>query len=237
MPLYSETYTDVANRFKRWIAKECDNADDNITDVTLDYINQANQSLWNASYWDDFMVHSDLTVSSRAASLPSDFGKLYAIYHDQNGNDKPDWFYYKDGRYGRGYRLVTTNTKAAAATFSITFFRNPSYTPSIIYQKTLANFTGTGTEYIYWPALLLLREAQLLFKEDADDLDASYDKLEKRRNRELELFQMHHTFTNADMEIEIKDAMGNALDNENYDLGEGGDGVYNPYDNTTDDGT
>ena len=99
MPLYTETYADVLARFKEWMTDR-DNVGDYVADIALDYINRANQTLWGRAFWDDLMAHQALTLSGAVATLPSDYGRIYCVYHDQDADGKPDWYYYKDGRYG-----------------------------------------------------------------------------------------------------------------------------------------
>lgn len=235
MPLYAETYKQVADRFKEWLTDR-DNAGDHIIDVTLDYINRANQVLWGRAFWDDLMAHQALTLVSLVATLPADYGRTYCVYHDSDGDKKPNGYFYREGRVGEGYRFGRTYSKAAGSAFTFSFFYAPSYTPYLLYQKTLEDFVGTGIEYLFWPAELLLKEAQCLSKEDADDLDATYDKLSIRRNQLLDDFKKHHQFANTDFRMEQNDALGNRVQNDSYDLEGGGSGEASTFDNSRDNG-
>ncbi len=235
MPLYAETFEQVADRFKEWLVDR-DLEGDYVENIALDYINRANQNLWGRAFWDDLMVHAALTLSNKQATFPADYGRTYCVYHDQDSDGKPDFFYCKDGRYGQGYRLTRTYSPAAGSSFTAKFFATPSYTPYLLYQKRLDDFTGTGTEYIFWPAELLLKEAQCVCKEDDDDLDASYDKLSLRRNQLLEDLKTYHQFANTDFRMEQNDAAGTPVSNEDFNLADGGSGEPNLYDNSRDDG-
>jgi hypothetical protein len=56
------------------------------------------------------------------------------------------------------------------------------------------------------------------------------------RNKLLSDFKADHQFVNMDFRMEQRDAVGNMVENEDYSLGDGGEGVYNPYDNSRDTG-
>jgi hypothetical protein len=237
MPLYAETYEQVADRFREWMTDR-DNSGDFVGDIALDYINRANQVLWGHTFWDDLMTHAALTLSGLAGTFPAAYGRTYCMYHDSDGDGKPDWYYYKDGKPGKGYRLTRTFSRAAGSSFVATFFLSPTNTPYLLYQAVLDDFTGQGTEYIFWPAELLLKTAQCLYKEDADDLGVDYDKLNAARRVLLERHEMGHQFANADYVMDQNDAGGKEVQNEAYALDGGGDGLGNAFrdDNSRDNG-
>ena len=230
MPIYTETYTEVSNRFKEWMTDR-DNTGDYVTNISLDYINRARQVLSEKTFWDDLMKHSDLTVASRIATFPSDYGRTYGMYHDADGDDKADWHYYKDGKYDKGYKLIRNYDKTTGSTFTATFYRAPDYTPILLYQVSLANFVGSGTEYLFFPAELLLKQAQILYKEDADDLGGDYDRIINSFKQLLMEHKAGHQFSNPDYVMEQNDATGNLVQNEDYSLDGGGDGYNNTNNN------
>ena len=241
MPMHTAVVKTVYNRYLEWLLDQ-NNVGEFVSNVAIDNINRARQRLWGKDFWNDLMEHYTLTVDAdRYATLPATYGKTYCVYHDQDGDNKPDWYYYNNGRYGRGYRREAAYTGTAAKTFKFLFFRAPDHTPILLHQKILADFVApigtTAAQYIFFPEELLLSEAQLLHKEDADDTnDGNYDRMEKANRKLLNNYKRFSQFTNPDFVFEANDAEGNRVENESYDMRGGGQGMSNLYDNSHDNG-
>jgi len=235
MPMYSETYETLSKRFKEWVTDR-DHTGSYVSDIILDYINRAKEVLCDKAFWEDLMKQSSLTLTNKVASLPSDYAKTYGVFHDSDGDGKPDFFYYNNGKYENGYRLQRTFSKAAGSSFTMSFFRDPSYTVTLLYQALLEDYTGEGTEYLFFPGELMLKQAQILYKEDADDVGGDYDRLVVAFNKLLTEFKAGHQYSNPDFKMEQNDAQGNVVQNENYNLLDGGNGDNHSYDNSTDTG-
>lgn len=235
MPIYTETYLQISNRYKEWLTDQ-DRIGDFVTDVIKDNINRARQRLWESNYWDDLMVEQSLTLVDKAVTLPSNYGKTHSVFHDTDSDGKPDYYYYRDGRPAEGYKLRDIYDKDTGHSFKMTFYLDPNETPIILYQKIIDDFTGTDTEKLFFPGELLLKEAQLLHKEDADDLGTDYDKLKIKRDLIYSDYQDGHQFVNPDFRMEQNDADGNRVDTVAYDLSSGGGRVFNPNDNSFDTG-
>ena len=118
----------------------------------------------------------------------------------------------------------------------MSFFRDPSYTVTLLYQALLEDYTGEGAEYLFFPSELMLKQAQILYKEDADDTGGDYDRLVVAYNKLLSDFRTGHQYSNADFKMEQNDAQGNVVQNKNYNLLDGGNGDNHSYDNSTDTG-
>ena len=224
MSYWGATYTAVANRFKLWQVD--DNTTDSISDVALDTINRAQRTLWAYKQWQYLQRTATLSAVATAQSLPSDFGRVIEIYHDSDSDGRADFQYYESTSHATGgYRLLSTFTKDAGHAWTIEFYQAPSQTPILLYQMTLADFTGTGTEYSYFPADLLLTEAQIAHVTDSGVVDNELNALTARRDRLLKDFEQFTQNTNYDMRVVQNDVHGDAIETDQYSLDGSSDGL------------
>jgi hypothetical protein len=212
--VFNELLGDIANRFQTWL--QASNTGTLVTNNRKDYINRAQRWLQNERVWDDQVRATSLTVSSGYASLPSDMVSLVAVAWDQDSDGKPEWYYYRDGDQGRGYRIVPTHTKAAGTSWQIQMFTGWPYTPNMcLYQKKLEDFEDTGTEYSFFPGELLLRVAQLIRQEEYNPKDYAVIKLSVK-----DLLKKYKgmQYQNPSMKRDVLDNNGNKIVLESQSL-------------------
>ena len=216
----------VYGRLREWLLDQ-GNVGDYVTDVSLDLLNRANQNLWGKQFWQDLMKWQLLTLTNKVATLPSDFGKTYCVFEDSDSDGKPDKYYYLNGKPINGYRKETVYTKADGKSFTFRFFQTPGSPLYLLHQKVIDDFTAAGVaeateaarEYIFWPEELLLLEAQLIHKQDADDTgDGNYDRIKAAHKDIYTAFKRSAQFDNPDYVLEQNDAAGTRVSNQSSDL-------------------
>lgn len=233
MSIWGDTYDTVKNRFTDWVLGESDSIGAGDEDsLTLDTINRAQDELWRYRRWDDLIASSELTLdSNRDASLPSDFGSVMRVYHDSDSDGRPDFDYYENSDHATGYTIRSNFTKAAGHSWTMHFYRSPAHTPVLLYQKKIDDFVGTGTEYSFFPAELLLRKAQMLFNGDNGDEDVG---IEKAYLTALRDYEQKHYQQNLNQKFVQNDIRGVALNLESYALSGDSDAFSNTFDNSRD---
>lgn len=207
-----------------------------VEDLTLSLINRAQDELWMYRAWDYLCKYQSLTLSSLTATLPSDFGgRICRIYCDTNSDNKPDRYYHKDGPVDSGYKIVDTFATATGHSVAITFFSTPPSTPVMVYPAILSDFAGTGTEYTYFPADLLIATAQKIHIEEADLVGNEYQAILNRQAQLLRDYEQSHQYQNVELVMRQLDESGLEIENESYDLESGADTRFSEvYDNDYD---
>lgn len=232
----SDLYSDIKNAFLDWM-DDTDNEGNNVADVALLTINRAQHNLERYDTWDGLVKDYALSLTDKTAILPSDIGELIAVYHDSNSDGKPDWYYYRDGDYSSGYKIRQTFNKATGHSATIQFFNNPSNTPIVRYKAKLADFTGEGSEYSYFPFDLLLLEAQYIHITESGLVGNDYQAVMNRRKEILRDYRQEHQYKNNDMRVVQRDYRGWQINNDAYSLtGEEQplrDGLSNDFDRET----
>lgn len=222
MAYFADTYTQIKNRFLDFLKGERSNDGGNVADVTLDYANRAQQSLWQRREWCYLVKEQSLTLSGLTANLPTDFGRVVLVGHDSDGDGKPEYFYFANGGRQNGYKIRDAFTKASGHVFTMTFFIAPSSTPVLYYIKKLDDFTGEGTEYSYFPAELMLMKMEELYLIDAGLVGNDLAAVQTAFKREVRDYEQAHQYTNAEMMMRQLDAYGREINNDGYAL----DGNY-----------
>jgi hypothetical protein len=217
MSEWSETYTSVKNDFLDWMSDQA-NDGGNVTDVALRTINKAQLSLWRYRPWTYLLKSQTLTLTSKAATLPVDFGRVVRVYSDSDGDGKPDTFFYEHGRYDNGYKIRDVFAKATGHAFTITFYSTPANTVYLDHIVKLDDFTGTGTEYSYFPGDLLLAEAQYIHIVDSGLIGDEFQAIVNRRNELLRDYEEAHQYVNVDPRVQHNDYYGNEVLQETYTL-------------------
>ena len=172
--MFSDLYSEVQPRFVNWLGNS-NTGNTVITDLALDYLNRAQDSLANEAPrgWvyltKDHVLLSLIPAAGGVPAggatgleyaLPSDLGVLLCVYVDTTLTHKPTIYYYRNGKIIFGFKMDPNYSKAAGFQSTIKFFYTPINTPYCRYQVQLARFTGAGTEYCPFPGDLLLLEAQ-----------------------------------------------------------------------------
>jgi hypothetical protein len=211
--LWNGQYKNVKKRLNDWLKA----TSDNVGDLALDLTNRGQAKLWAESDWEPLIKRATLTVVNKAATLPTDFGKVINIYFDPFGYGKPIGYFNKDGDLIYGYKITTSFAKATGhAQQTITFFWDIQYTPILVYKAVLEALTGSKTgdtenEYLFFPENLVTLAAQLVHcTENVFDAN-EYKLIEREYLKELAKYKSQVQGVNADYRFDIKDDSGNRV--------------------------
>lgn len=221
MAYRSDTYATVANDFKEWL--RIGNVGENITDLALRFLNRAQVALNIHKPWKGITKrYQSLSLTSGSGTYPVDCAKIVRCYEDTNGDKLPDKFYFeRTTRTDDGYIIRPTFTKAAGWSATIDFYSTPSNTIYLDYIQILTDFAGSGTEYSFFPAEMLLKKAQILFLEEDGRINTDeYKMLLSSLTSDLIDFSQNN-IENLDMRMEIKDSVGRNVSIEGYNLADG----------------
>jgi hypothetical protein len=230
--IYTVPYSTFSKRLDDWLIE----LGGEVTNLTLDLFNRAQDWLLLRRDWEDLIVRYELTLSNDSASLPSDLSRILRVWHDSDGDGKPDFYYYAYARHDDGYYVSDSFTKSGGHSKTATFYRTPSHTPTVEYIKTLEHFTGSGVEYSFFPPDLLLRTAQKTHIEEADLVGNEYQAIINSHAEMLRDYEASHQYRNRDMRSEVLDDHGDPIDVEQYNLSGDTDRWNDGYDNSYDFG-
>lgn len=186
------------------------------TNLGLVVLNQAKDWLCMYKPWRDLRLDTQLTLGAdRKCTLPSDFGCMISVWIDPSGIGKPMWFYtLNDNDIARRYSDETTYSAAAGWTRKIVF---PSSTylpqnPYITYSKVIADYTGTGTEFSFFPKNIMLVVAKKMLQ-DFYGVPANQDPgwINMRVNEEIKMFEGYAYNTNVSLDMSVHDRFGNPV--------------------------
>lgn len=220
----------VYNQILDWLT-DISNDSNNVNNIALNIANRAQDRLWRYKDWDylvkDLELSGDYALDSDySVTLPDDFGRIMKVGYDSDNDGKMDFYFYKGGDVTSGYKIRDTFTKAAGHSFSMTFFRSPSSTITVVYQAVLTDFTASGTEYSYFPGDLLFAMAKKVYLEESpmpDELNVVNAEL----NTLLMDYVQKHQYVNSDMRAVLNDEAGDEVDNISMSLdGESGIGFW-----------
>jgi hypothetical protein len=230
----TEPYSTFSKRLTDWL----NTSGGEVTNLTLDLLNRAQQWLCLYRAWDGLTVRTQLTLSDKDITLPSTFsGACVAVYTDSNGDGKPDKYYYRDGEVGSGYRAQNTFAKATGHSWKFTFFAAPASNPVVVFPVPLDDFAGTGTEYSFFPTNLLLATAKKLHIEESDLVGPEYESILRAHDELLREFEHSHQHQNIEWRMRQLDTDGNEVGNEGYDLNGGSETAFlDEYDSSYDMG-
>jgi hypothetical protein len=176
--------------------------DGNVANVALDLLNRAQQYLWQLSDWRGIVKTSPLAVSSSLEAVaPADFGRLLSMWWDANGDGVPDGFFDEMGGHdpARAVSVISSFDKATGYSTKFRFSVSPQSAPNLTYVALLEDFAGTGTEYSFFPAELLLKCAEMLH-------------LEEHGSRQNELNECRNQFVQSFVAARQLDTRGEAQD-------------------------
>lgn len=238
---YYSTFTPVYNRFKDWLRGYTGNTGNNVSDRALDYLNRAQDYLWNYRDWQNLLKRQTLTLDSdRKVTMPSDYGKTHIVFYDTNGDNHPDGYYHENHHLrDHSYYLRDTFDESTGHSFEMEFNGTPPYTPILEYKYKLNDYTGEGTEYNFFPDELLLRTAQKMHLEDSDMVTGQvYSMINNSFLENIRDYTQAHQWVDMEMNWVSLDDFGDMADVEEYNLLEGGDsrlGRSDRYSNDYDD--
>jgi hypothetical protein len=230
----NEPYSTFSKRLTDWL----NTAGGEVSNLSLDLFNRAQARLWHYRAWDGLVTHYSMTLTNKAKTLPSDFGgTVCRVYCDTNSDGKPDRYYYRDGPHATGYKLVNVFVKATGHSWTITFFMDPPSTPIMVYPKALDDFTGTSTEYSFFPPDLLLATAKAIHIEESDLVGAEYQAVLNQQATLLRDYEAAHQYQNTEFRMAQIDENGDEIAVDGYDLDGGSESDFmDHYDNDYDMG-
>jgi hypothetical protein len=235
--LNSDLYSDIKNALLDWMDDQ-DNTGGNVSDTAFSLINRAQSNLERYCLWDGLVKDAALTLGGsdgRTANLPSDFAEMVSVFNDSNGDGKPDFYYYRDSTdVSNGYEIRNTFAKATGHALAVQFYSTPQNTIYVRYKIKLPVFTGTGTEYSFFPFDLILLEAQYIHIVESGLVGPDYSAIVTRRKEMLRDYRQEHQFKNIDMRCVQNDSRGYPIYNGGFSMtGEiepPRDGFSNDYD-------
>ena len=187
--------------------------------LVLDLINRGQERLEMESDWEQLYKTSTLPIMpDRTALLPIDCEKVIRVYFDPIGLGKALGYYTKDGDLIYGYQRIDVYAKATGMSQEQLkfFFTQPFYPTLLLYKTGLPRFTGTGTEYSFFPEQLLLRAAQLEHLEENPANPADLQSIRIAYQTALFNYKKMVVGTNADYRNTIKDWSGNQVQIQAY---------------------
>jgi hypothetical protein len=220
---------------KDWVVRS--NTGNNVSDLCLDYLNQAQDELRFEAFWSELIKTSTLAVTDKVASLPSDLGEICCVYHADN-NGKPTQFFYNRSIFSSdGYYEVNNGDKDNGYTRSIQFYMSPSSDVTLRYYRTLEDFENSGTEYSWFPAGMLMTKAQLMYlKDEGLSSTSEYSIILNSLERSMVNFKRGHQHVNVDIRTVLRDNLGHVITFGAYNLADGEDDKLwdEAYGNSTD---
>ncbi|MBN1294365.1 MAG: hypothetical protein JXB48_21190 [Candidatus Latescibacteria bacterium] len=219
--MFSDLYSDLANTFNEWL-ENTPTGGDYVTNLTVDYANRAQDSLWSdpPNGWSLLTRSTQLTITNLVATLPSGCGKLINIYSDEDQDKKPNRYYFKDGGVINGFKFIPAFAKATGHSTTIQFYQAPVEPVFCDYQVKLDAFSGSGTEYLFFPKNLMFCKMQELRCLDKGMLK-EWDAISVEFNRELDRFKSQHQNPVEMPGIVINDFNGNEVFIPKYNLSSG----------------
>ena len=219
----SQTFEEVNNRLKDWMINDVDSA--NIANRSLDLINRAKDTLLEYKPWNDLTKRSELTITNKQASVPSDFGYLagYKVFSQTNDNSGPNVFYYEGQRFNYGYRWANAFTKDGGHDKSIIFYQTPPYSVYIEYVMALEDYTGSGTEYLFFPAELTLRAAQVRHIIESGITGSEVTQIREDYQLLLDQYTSQNQYVNRQQSWHPTDMYDSHIQFDDFDLVGGGD--------------
>lgn len=226
---YTDTYNDnVKPVLSDWLTNS--NRGRSVTDLPLSLANRAVKNLWMMRPWSDLVIPVDITLLGNSYTFPATYGRLIDVYADMAGNGVPSYWYYNGDNYEHGFVLRNAFAKSTGHSWTIAFYFAQS-SIKMRYQKLLDEFTGTGTEYCYFPSNLIILEAQKI------------NTLEKGNSKEYAMLNsafepIFHDYCNcnqwvcADASPRMNDRNGNEVMMSAYSLDGTESGIYSPYPNS-----
>ncbi|RPJ55959.1 MAG: hypothetical protein EHM12_11365 [Dehalococcoidia bacterium] len=228
MAFLKNIYTQIANAFKEFIGGS--NTGEYINDLALHYINRAQESLNVYRKWQGLTMIQTLTLSGKTTTAIPD-GLIINVFEDTDGDGFPDKYYWnKSSNTSDGYFINNTFSKASGFTRTITFYSTPGSAPKMEYIKILEDFTGTGTEYSFFPANMLIAKAAMLYLEaDGRIGTPEYVMHQNCLLNEIVDFCNATQAENIDIVNNIKDDFGNVTEVQGYNLIDGDELGSNGY--------
>jgi len=230
VPYHSETY---ANDIRPIVLDWMTNAGrgKNVADAALSIVNRAQKNLWERKPWSNLVTQVTVALTNNQYTFPSDFGRVIDVWADMSGTGVADYWYYEADNYERGYKLVDSFSKDTGHSWVIEFFYPQGSAVKMRYQKVLEDFVGTGTEYSFFPANLVLLEAQKINTREKGNVK-EWQMLKGDYEEALKDYCSANLWVNADTLPRMNDRMGNELIPGSYSLSGESSGSYSSLPNS-----
>lgn len=173
-----DTYTTLLASIAKWTITTPQMNSEN-SDLLV-YINRAQKYLENKRVLNPLVCASELTIDSitSIATIPSDYRKFIDMRSDSDSDNIYDYPYIVN----TDFEFIRSFSKTTGWTISIKFHISPGkalYEPVyLIYQKALEQFTGTGTEYLFFPMELMDVTTKLLIARDSGEISNEYKAID-----------------------------------------------------------
>lgn len=225
---FTDTYADdIKPVMLDWLTNDV--SGNNVTDLALSYTNRALKSLWPEKPWTHLEKFISITPDeNNQYTLPATLGKIIRIGDYINNELQYEYMEGDDPTYG--YTIDWDFTKAAGYAGVITFNYVVGSNIKLTYLKALEKFTGVGTEYSYFPDVLILLAAQRIAALSKGNF-GEYQGITADYDRELKKFENATQNVNADTRPYLRDRMGNKVVTPHYSLGGTPKRHYSPYSN------
>lgn len=230
MPYHKETYSaNFRPQMLDWLVNA--GRGKNVEDAVLSLAIRAQNDLWEEKPWRNLVKDVTLDLSSLSYTFPDDFGRIVDIWGNLDGTGVASYWYYEGDNYERGYKLRDSFTKAAGHSWVITFFFEQSADTNMRYQAVLPDFTGEGTEYLYFPANLMLLKAQEINTREKGDIK-EWQMIDKALGEALRRYSNANQWVNFDPGPRVNDRYGNEIMPSQYSLNGSGVRSYSPLPNS-----
>jgi hypothetical protein len=215
--------TDIEPILKDWLTNSVTGK--SVTNLPLSLANRAQQNLWAKKAWSNLAVRVEMSLTAGVYALPVDFGRIIDMHADLTGTGAPTYWFYEGYNYSGGYRLDAGFTKASGYARTITFHYAQQANAYMRYQKILDDFASTGVQYSFFPANLVILEAQKIRNLEKGDIK-EYQLVSAMFDEVFKDFCNTAQWINYDPNTRVNDRFGNEVFMEEYSLN--GDGMR-PY--------
>jgi hypothetical protein len=210
------------------------NIGNNVSQLDLDLLNRAQMWLEQYRQWDFLTREIAITLdANRSYTLPEDLNSVLEVYSSLEASGKPTHHYYNNSAdVENRYVLSSEFDKATGHVWKIVFAGETPIQGELIlkYTYSLPDFSGSGTEYSFFPPNLLLRCAQKLHIEDKGITGDSPQLILSSFAEELRKFESNSQYSNQPMDLTVKNKYGVPLKIHGSDLnGQGTGSHYRPY--------
>ncbi len=231
MGLLNEPISIIRNRLKSWLIYSATGS--NVANLDLDLLNRANMWLQAYRQWDPLVTTVTLTLAGRSAVLPDDVKSILEVYVDNLVIGKPQiWFYENDNDVAFRYTKEYTYDPATGGFWTITF---PTVsplltTPKMKYIRILADFTGSGVEYSFFPPNLLLRCAQKIFVDEKGLTGDNINAVLNAFKEELGIYEGMIQYNNQKADLSPHNKFGQPVHLNGYKMnGQQNRSGYSPF--------
>lgn len=193
-------------------------------DLALRLINRAQEQIIQEELWHSLLVKYQITLdSNKQADPPSDIylNRIYAIMRDDDENNIAEVYYNYKYDINYGYEFITTGDKDTGYTSKIQFNDPPDNILYIYYQRKLDEFTGSGTEYSWFPRNLMVAAARMIYLAPEALTNNDFNAAERRYRNLLKNYSKSVQNQNTSSKFESLDDYGSKIRISRFNLSGG----------------